>query len=82
VDIHVMATADGPRKIMDAESGAESQTVALGDAGRMYEASLIFRSDKYLVRAVAYKSSPKVGKALVELGRGIEKKLGHAAKRG
>jgi hypothetical protein len=83
VDIHVMAAADGPRKIMDAESAAESQPVALGDAGRRYGASLIFRSAQYLVRVVAYKSSPEVGKALVELGRGIEKNLRHeAAKHG
>ena len=83
VDIHVMGAADGPRKIMDSESSAESQSVALGDAGRLYEASLIFRSGQYLVRVVAYKSSPEVGKALVELGRTIEEKLGQqAAKHG
>lgn len=75
VDIHVMAAADGPKKIMDAESAAESQSVALGDAGRLYEASLIFRDGQYLVRAVAYESLPEVSKALAELGRGIEKKL-------
>jgi hypothetical protein len=79
VDIHVMAAVDGPRRIMDAESSAESQSVALGDDGRSYGASLIFRSELYLVRVVAYKSSPEVGKALVELGRGIEKKLGQQA---
>ena len=83
VDIHVMAAADGPKKIMDAESAAESQPIALGDAGRLYGASLIFRRGPYLVRLVAYKSSPEVGKALAELGRGIEKKLGQpAAKHG
>jgi hypothetical protein len=83
VDIHVMAGADGPGKIMDAESAAESQSLALGDAGRLYGASLIFRSGQYLVRVVAYKSSPEAGKALVELARGIEKKLGNpAGKRG
>lgn len=75
VDVHVMAAVDGPRKIMDPESAAESQSVALGDAGRLYEASLIFRSRQYLVRVVAYKSSPEISKALLELGRGIEKKL-------
>lgn len=75
-DVHVMAAAEGPRKIMDSEWAAESQSVALGDAGRLYGASLIFRKGQYLVRVVAYKSSPEVGKALVELGRGIEGKLG------
>ncbi len=76
-DVHVMATADGPRNIMDSESAADSQPVALGDAARLYGASLIFRKGRYLVRVVAYEQSPEVGKALVELARGIEKKLGH-----
>lgn len=75
-DVHVMATADGPRNIMDSESAADSQPVALGDAARLYGASLIFREGRYFVRVVAYQQSPEVGKALVELARGIEKKLG------
>jgi len=75
-DVHVMANVDGPRNIMDSESAADSQPVALGDAARLYGASLSFRKGRYLVRVVAYKQSPEVGKALVELARGIEKKLG------
>jgi hypothetical protein len=82
MDIHVMATADGPRKIMESESAAESQPIALGDAARQYGASLIFQSGPYLVRLVAYQPSPEVEKALVELARGIERKLEQqAAKR-
>ena len=74
-DVHVMATADGPRSIMDSESAADSQPLALGDAARLYEASLIFRKGRYFVRLVAYKQSPEVGKVLVELARRIERKL-------
>jgi hypothetical protein len=75
-DIHVMAAAGGPRQIMDSEPSADSQPLALGDSGRLYEASLIFRKGPYLVRLVAYKQSPEVGKALVELALGIERRLG------
>ena len=74
-DVYVMATAEGPRKIMDSESAAESQPVVIGDAARFYGASLIFRKGPYLVRLVAYEQSPEVAKALVELARGIERKL-------
>ena len=74
-DVYMMAAADGARKIMEAESAAGSQPIALGDAGRLYGASLVFRKGPYLVRVVAYKESPEVGKALVELARGIEGQL-------
>jgi len=74
-DVHLMATADGPRKIMDSESAADSQPVALGDDARLYGASLVFRKGRYFVRLVAFKQSPEVGKALVELARGIDRKL-------
>lgn len=75
-DIHVMATADGPRQIMSSETAEGSQPLELGDSGRLYGASLIFRKGPYLVRLVAYKQSPEAGKALAELARGIERKLG------
>jgi len=74
-DIHVMATAGGPKQILDSESSDGSQPMALGDSGRSYGASLIFRKGPYLVRLVAYKQSPELAQALLELGRGIEKKL-------
>jgi hypothetical protein len=74
-DVHVMATADGPRKIMDSESAADSQPVAIGEGARLFGASMIFREGQYLVRMVAYEQTPEVGKALVELARGIERKL-------
>jgi len=75
-DVHVMATADGPRQIMNSEPSGESRQLEVGDSGRLYEASLIFRRGPYLVRLVAYKQSPEAGKALVELARGIDLKLG------
>jgi hypothetical protein len=74
-EIHVMATPDGAKKIMESEPALGSQPVALGDSGRLYGASLIFRKGPCLVRLVAYRETPEVGKALMELARGIEKKL-------
>ena len=75
-DIHVMANADGPKQIMNSEPSLESRTLELGDSGRLYAASLIFRKGPYLVRLVAYQQSPEAAKLLVELARGIERKLG------
>lgn len=74
-DIYVLGAAEGAKKILDAEPGTNSRPVALGDAGRLYGASLVFRKGPYLVRLVAYKESPQVSKALEELARGIERKL-------
>jgi len=74
-DIHVMATADGPKQIMNSEPSVDSRPLELGDSGRLYAASLIFRKGPYLVRLVAYQQSPEVAKLLVELARGIERKL-------
>jgi hypothetical protein len=74
-DIHVMANARGPQQIMDSESSAGSHALALGDSGRSYGASLIFRKGPYLIRLVAYKQSQDVPQALTDLGRGIERKL-------
>ena len=75
-DIHVMGTAEGARKIFDAEPAAGSQPVALGDSARLYGTSLTFRKGPCLVRLVAYQDAPQVGRALTELGRGIEQRLG------
>ena len=73
--VHVMAAANGSRKIMDSEPAADSKTIAIGEEARLYGASLIFRKGRYLVRLVAYQQSPEVEKALVALARGIERKL-------
>jgi len=78
-DIHVMATPAGPREIMDSEPAQDSRPLQVADSGRLYEASLIFRDGPYLVRLVAFKQSPEVANALVELARGIEKKIRFAA---
>jgi hypothetical protein len=76
VDIHAMATVEGAKKVFESESSVGSQPVELGDAGRLYAASLIFRRGSHLVRLVAYGDAPGTGKALVELARRIDARIG------
>jgi len=75
VDIYVMRNPDGARKILESESAVGSQTLSLGDAGRLYGASLTFRRGRYFVRLVAHEEARRVTEALVNLGRGIDARL-------
>jgi len=74
-DIYAMKNSGGARKILESESQAGSQPVSLGEAGRLYGASLTFRQRHYFVRLVAYEETPQAAQALVELGRAIAGKL-------
>ena len=74
-DIHIMKTAEGPRKLLEAESSTDAQHAAVGDEARLYPASLVFRKGRYLVRLVAYQEALEVSPALLALGRAIEKNL-------
>lgn len=74
-DIHVMRNASGARKILESESAVGSQPISLGDAGRLYGASLTFRRGRYFVRLVAYQEAPQMPQDLVELARAIDNKL-------
>ena len=74
-DVHMFKSPDGPRKLMEAESSAGSRPATVGDEGRLFATSLVFRKGRYLVRVVAYEETPEISKALVELGQSIEKKL-------
>jgi hypothetical protein len=70
-----MKGAAGARKVFESEPEAGSQPVALGEAGRLYGASLTFRKGPHFVRLVAYQADPRIGTALGELARGIETRL-------
>jgi len=76
VDIYAMGNVEGARKILESESAAGSQSLSLGDAGRIYGASLTFRRGRYFARLVAYEETRQ---ALVELGRGIDARLRDSA---
>jgi hypothetical protein len=74
-DVYVMKAAEGAKKVMESEPLQGGQAIHLGDAGRLYGASLTFRQGSYFVRLIAYDESPEIGRALVELGRALERKL-------
>ena len=77
-DIYQMSAPAGAQKIFSAESSTDSQPVQVGDEGRLYKSSLVFRKGSCLVRLTAYEESPEVSKGLVDLARGIESRLGKA----
>ena len=74
VDVHTMGSAEGARKILETGT-SDAKAVSLGDAGVAYEQSVIFRKGPYLVRIVAYESTPGTPQALMALAHGVEAKL-------
>ena len=75
VDIYTMRDAAGARKILETGQASDAKPVQLGDAGIAYSQSVTFRKGPYLVRIVAYESTPDSGQALLALAHGIESKL-------
>ena len=75
-DIYMMKAADGPKKILESEYSADSQHAAVGEDGRLFASSLVFRKGRYLVRVIAYQETPEIGVALLQLAQAIEKRLG------
>jgi hypothetical protein len=76
VDIYTMGNAEGARKIFESEPLGDAKPVQLGDAARLHSQSLVFRKGAFLVRIVAYEESAETQQALLQLGRGIELRLG------
>ncbi|MGD0730186.1 MAG: DUF6599 family protein [Terracidiphilus sp.] len=74
VDVHTMGDAAGARKILETGTG-DAKPVLLGDAGVAYAQSVIFRKGPYLVRIVAYESTPATPQALLALAHGLEARL-------
>ena len=75
VDVHTMSGPDGARKIFETGQSKDAKTVPLGDAGIAYAQSVVFRKGPYLVRIVAYESTPATPQALLILAHGVEAKL-------
>jgi hypothetical protein len=75
VDVHTMGDAAGARKILETGQSKDAKSVQLGDAGVAYAQSVIFRKGPYLVRIVAYESTPDTPQALMALAHGVEAKL-------
>ena len=74
-DIFVMKSPDRAKEILDSEPSVGGRPLSIGDAGRGYRASLMFRKGRYFVRLVAYQSTPEVDSALLALARAIAVKL-------
>jgi hypothetical protein len=74
-DIYTMKTPAAAAAILDSEADQGSQPAAVGDGGKMYRASIVFRKGRHLVRLIAYQDDPEDRKALTELGQAIVKRL-------
>jgi hypothetical protein len=74
LDVHTMGDVAGARKILETGT-SDAKAVQLGDAGVQYAQSVIFRKGPYLVRIVAYESTPGTPQALLALAHGVEAKL-------
>jgi hypothetical protein len=75
VDVYTMKDAAGARKILETGQTTDAKTVQLGDAGVAYAQSVIFRKGPYLVRIVAYESTPDAPQALLALAQAVGAKL-------
>jgi hypothetical protein len=75
VDVYTMGDSAGSRKILETGQTKDAKSVQLGDAGVAYAQSVSFRKGPYLVRIVAYESTPDVPQALQALAHGVEAKL-------
>jgi hypothetical protein len=75
VDVYKMSEAAGAHKIFAGDQSKDGKSVALSDEAIAYEQSVIFRKGSYLVRIVAYESTPDTGQALLGLARGVASNL-------
>jgi len=76
VDVYTMKSADGAKTIFDADPPtADSKSVPLGDAARLYGQSVVFRKGPTLVRITAFEAAPGESDALMALAHGIEGRL-------
>lgn len=69
VDVYTMKTSAGAQKLLDSEP-ASGQRAAVGDGGRLYTQSVVFRKGPSFVRITAYEPAP--GDALLALAHGVE----------
>ena len=76
VDIYTMGNAEGAEKISKSEPAVNGKPIQLGDEAHLFSQSLVFRKGAYLVRIVAYEESAETEQALLQLGQGIELRLG------
>jgi len=74
-EIYTMSNAAGAKAIFESEPAGDAKNAEVGDASRLYKQSLTFRTRVYLVRIVAFGETAQLEQELVDLGKGIERKL-------
>jgi len=72
IDIYIMKSTEGSKRIFELDPAADARPVQLGDGARLYSQSVIFRKGIYLIRIVAYQESAETPQALFQLGQAIE----------
>ncbi|MBI4875211.1 MAG: 4Fe-4S dicluster domain-containing protein [Acidobacteria bacterium] len=74
-DIYVFAQPAGARRIMESESAEGSRPIEIGNAARLYGASLTFCQGNHFVRLIAYQEAPENPNALRDLALAINRRL-------
>jgi hypothetical protein len=75
VDVYTMKSPAAASAILSAEADQGSRPLAIGDAGKLYRASAVFRKGSRLVRLIAYEEDPELQAALTALGQALARKL-------
>ncbi len=75
IDVFVMSSADGARSLFEAEPAAGGRSADVGDAGRLYRLSLVFRRGPYFVRIIGYDETEDAPAALLALARAVDARL-------
>lgn len=75
VDVYTMGDSAGASKILQTGQTKDAKSVQLGEAAIAFDQSVTFRKGPYLVRIVAYQSTPDGAQALQALAHGVEAKL-------
>jgi len=74
-DVFILANAGGARAVFESFPAAGGESVAVGDAARLYQGSFILCKGRFFVRLVAFQQTPDTQQALLVLGRAIVAKL-------
>jgi hypothetical protein len=78
-DVYVMRAPESARRLFDGESAASARSAVVGDASRLYAASLTFRQGRCFVRLTAYEKTTETAEALTALAKVLERRLKQAA---
>jgi hypothetical protein len=75
VDVYTMGDSAGAHKIFQTALNKDAKSTQLGDECVALAQSVTYRKGPYLVRIVAYESTPDGPQALLALAHGVEAKL-------